>query len=412
MTHPRLYPRTALLVLTALNLLTYIDRSVLFAVQPLVQSEFHLNDAQIGRVTTLFFVFYTVAAPLMGPLADRYSRRMVIVLGAFAWSGVTLLTAVTHSYLALLIRHTLVGVGEASFVTVSPTFVVDLFPEQRRGRVLGVFYLAIPVGTALGYLIGGYFGTRFGWRAPFYIAGAPGFLLAFIMMFIPEPKRGQFDSLRDTPERATVLGLVRNPAFWTATLGMAAMTFSLGGLQVWMPTFLSRVRGYSLDSANKIFGAIIAFDGIIASLAGGWLGDRLLKRKKSAYYLVSAVSLAMGVPAMMMALFTSGSAMLPALLVAAFLVLLNTAPLNAAIINSVGAHIRATAIAVNLFVIHFLGDALSPWVIGKISDRSSLQSGFISAVVAIALSSAILFYGMRFAPPLRIGEPSTASGAG
>lgn len=412
MTHPRLYPRTALLILTALNLLNYIDRSVLFAVQPLVQSEFHLNDAQIGRVTTLFFVFYTVAAPLMGPLADRYSRRMVIVLGAFAWSGVTLLTAVTHSYLALLIRHTLVGVGEASFVTVSPTFVVDLFPEQRRGRVLGVFYLAIPVGTALGYLIGGYFGTRFGWRAPFYIAGAPGFLLAFIMMFIPEPKRGQFDSLRDTPERATVLGLARNPAFWTATLGMAAMTFSLGGLQVWMPTFLSRVRGYSLDSANKIFGAIIAFDGIIASLAGGWLGDRLLKRKKSAYYLVSAVSLAMGVPAMMMALFTSGSAMLPALLVAAFLVLLNTAPLNAAIINSVGAHIRATAIAVNLFVIHFLGDALSPWVIGKISDRSSLQSGFISAVVAIALSSAILFYGMRFAPPLRIGEPSTASGAG
>jgi len=411
-THPRLYPRIALLILTALNLLNYIDRSVLFAVQPLVQSEFHLNDAQIGRVTTLFFVFYTVAAPLMGPLADRYSRRMVIVLGAFAWSGVTLLTAVTHSYLALLIRHTLVGVGEASFVTVSPTFVVDLFPEERRGRVLGVFYLAIPVGTALGYLIGGYFGTRFGWRAPFYIAGAPGFLLAFIMMFIPEPKRGQFDSLRDTPERATVLGLARNPAFWTATLGMAAMTFSLGGLQVWMPTFLSRVRGYSLDSANKIFGAIIAFDGIIASLAGGWLGDRLLKRKKSAYYLVSAVSLAMGVPAMMMALFTSGSAMLPALLVAAFLVLLNTAPLNAAIINSVGAHIRATAIAVNLFVIHFLGDALSPWVIGKISDRSSLQSGFISAVVAIALSSAILFYGMRFAPPLRIGEPSTASGAG
>jgi len=411
-THPRLYPRIALLILTALNLLNYIDRSVLFAVQPLVQSEFHLNDAQIGRVTTLFFVFYTVAAPLMGPLADRYSRRMVIVLGAFAWSGVTLLTAVTHSYLALLIRHTLVGVGEASFVTVSPTFVVDLFPQERRGRVLGVFYLAIPVGTALGYLIGGYFGTRFGWRAPFYIAGAPGFLLAFIMMFIPEPKRGQFDSLRDTPERATVLGLARNPAFWTATLGMAAMTFSLGGLQVWMPTFLSRVRGYSLDSANKIFGAIIAFDGIIASLAGGWLGDRLLKRKKSAYYLVSAVSLAMGVPAMMMALFTSGSAMLPALLVAAFLVLLNTAPLNAAIINSVGAHIRATAIAVNLFVIHFLGDALSPWVIGKISDRSSLQSGFISAVVAIALSSAILFYGMRFAPPLRIGEPSTASGAG
>src|SRR5205807_1476620 len=172
-------------------------------------------------------------------------------------------------------------------------------------------------------------------------------------------------------------------------------------LQVWMPTFLSRVRGYSLQSANETFGAIIVFDGIVASLAGGWLGDRLLRRSRSAYYSVSAVSMALGVPVMIVALFTSGRTMLPGIAIAAFLLLLNTAPLNAALINSVGAHIRATALAVNIFMIHLLGDALSPWLIGKISDRSSLQSGFISAVVAIAISSAILFYGMRFAPPVR-----------
>ncbi len=400
MTTAKLYPRTTLVLLTALNLLNYIDRSVLNAVQPLIQNEFHVNDAQIGRLTTVFLIFYTLAAPLMGPLADRYSRRLIIALGAFAWSGATLLTAVTHSYDALLIRHTLVGVGEASFVTISPTVLADLFPESMRGRVLGFFYLAIPVGFALGYPIGGYFGTHYGWRMPFLLAGPPGFVLAALVLFLGEPERGQFDTLKETPERGTVLGLGRNPAFLTATLGMAMMTFAQGGLLVWMPTFLSRMRGYSLLDANNLFGVIIAIDGTVASLAGGWLGDRLMGRTRSAYYLVSAASMGLGIPVMAIALFDHGRAMVPAIALAGFLLLLNTAPLNAAVINSVGAHIRATAIAVNLFAIHFLGDAFSPWLIGKISDQSSLESGFISTVVATALSSAILFYGMKFAPKL------------
>ena len=400
MTSKRLYPRAALALLTVLNLLNYIDRSVLNAVQPLIQNEFHVSDAQIGRLTTVFLIFYTLAAPFMGPLADRYSRRLIIALGAFAWSALTLMSAFVHSYHALLIRHTLVGVGEASFVTISPTFVADLFPESRRGRVLGIFYLAIPVGFALGYPIGGFFGSHFGWRMPFLIAGIPGFLLGALMLFMPEPERGQFDTLQETPERSSLLGLARNPAFLTATLGMAMMTFAQGGLLVWMPTFLARMRGYSLVNANYLFGAIIALDGTIASLAGGWLGDRLLPRTRSAYYLVSAASMGLGIPVMAIALFNRGPAMIPGIAIAGFLLLLNTAPLNAAIINSVGSHIRATAIAVNLFVIHFLGDAFSPWLIGKISDRSSLESGFVSTVVATALSSAILFYGMRFAPRL------------
>lgn len=399
----KLYPRTALILLTALNLLNYIDRSVLNAVQPLIQNEFHVNDAQIGRLTTVFLIFYTIAAPLMGPLADRYSRRLIIALGAFAWSGVTLLTAFAHSYNALLIRHTLVGVGEASFVTISPTFLADLFPKSRRGRVLGIFYLAIPVGFALGYPIGGYFGTHYGWRTPFYVAGAPGFLLAALVLLLPEPERGRFDpEERATPERGTLLGLARNPAFLTATLGMAMMTFAQGGLLVWMPTFLSRMRGYSLLEANKLFGLIIAADGTVAALLGGWLGDRLLRRTRGAYYLVSAASMGLGIPAMAVALFTRGRAMVPGIVVAGFLLLLNTAPLNVAVINSVSAHIRATAIAVNLFVIHFLGDAFSPWLIGKVSDKSSLESGFISTVIATAISSAILFYGMRFAPAAEV----------
>ena len=402
-----LQPRTALIVLTALNLLNYVDRNVLFAVQPLVQDEFHLSNAQIGYLTSAFLGFYMIAAPFVGPLADRYSRKLIIVLGAVFWSGLTLLTAVTHTYTELLVRHTLVGVGEATFVTIAPTFVADLFAEKKRGRILGVFYLAIPVGSAAGYLLGGNLAPHYGWRFPFYIAAAPGFVLALAVLFLKEPERGQFDSLKETPERGTILGLVRNPAFLASTLGMAAMTFSLGGIQVWMPKFLYSERGYTLEAANFAFGIIIVIDGIVAALAGGWLGDYLLPRMKSAYFLVSAASMLLGVPFMIVALFTRGPLMIPAIAVAAFFLLLNTAPLNAAVINSVGAHIRATALAVNIFIIHILGDVPSPTMMGWVADKRSLQTAFILPVIAMGISSAILFYGMRFATPVAIGGGST-----
>jgi MFS family permease len=393
-----LQPRTALLVLTLLNLLNYVDRSVLFAVQPMVQAEFHISNEQVGYLTSAFLIFYMIAAPFAGPLAKRYSRKYVIFWGAVFWSALTLLTAFTRTYAELLLRHTLVGVGEATFVTLAPTLVADLFSEDKRGRILGVFYLAIPTGTALGYLLGGHFGSTHGWRMPFYIAAVPGFLLAVAVLFLKEPQLGQFDSLQETPQRATLAGLARNPAFWTATLGMAMMSFALGGVQVWMPTFLYRSRGYSLEQAGLMFGGVVAIDGIVASLAGGWLGDKLLPRTKAAYYLVSAASMALGVPFMVVALFATGKAMLPAIAIAAFLLLFNTSPLNAAVLNSVAAPMRATAIAVNIFIIHILGDVPSPTMMGWVADHHSLQSAFVLPVVAMVLSSAILFYGMQFAP--------------
>jgi MFS family permease len=419
-----LQPRTALIVLTALNLLNYADRNVLFAVQPLVQQEFHLNKAQIGLLTSAFLGFYMVAAPFVGPLADKYSRKLIIVLGAVFWSGLTLLTAVTHTYTELLVRHTLVGIGEATFVTIAPTFVADLFQEKVRGRILGVFYLAIPVGSAAGYLLGGYLAPGHGWRFPFYIAAVPGFLLAIGILFLKEPPRGQFDSVKDQPIARVIppdiasriklylndlyVNLIRNPAFLTATLGMAAMTFSLGGIQVWIPQFLISERNFTMERANLLFGIIIVIDGVLAALIGGWLGDYLLPRMKSAYYFVSAASMLLGVPVMIVALFVQGRWMVPAIGVAAFFLLFNTAPLNAAVINSVGSHIRAMALAVNIFIIHILGDVPSPTMMGWVADRRSLQTAFVLPVIAMVISSAILFYGMKFAPLVAVGKPVEA----
>ncbi len=394
----------ALALLTALNFVNYIDRSILFAVQELIKTEFALNDKDVGFLTSAFFICYMVAAPLIAPLADRYPRKWIMAIGALIWSAATLLSAVTHTYDELLLRHIIVGIGEATFVVFSPAYLSDLFPERLRGRVLSIFYLAIPVGTAFGYIIGGQLGAAHGWRMPFMICAIPGVLLALGVLTLHEPERGAKDHIADSIERGTVLGLFRNKAYWTVCLGMAMMTFAVGGLQVWMPTFLMRVRDVPLERANNVFGGVTVVAGTVATLFGGWLGDRLLRRTRSAYQLVSAIGMLLSVPAMLVALFVPGKIMYGAIFVGEFLILLNTAPLNAALVNSVSARIRATAVAVNVFTIHLLGDAFSPTLIGAISDKTNLQTGFMAAVVAAGISAAILFYGMRFAPELPESE--------
>jgi MFS family permease len=341
-----------------------------------------------------------VAAPVIVPLADRYPRKWIMAAGALVWSLATLLSAVTHSYHELLLRHAIVGVGEATFLAISPAFLSDLFPETIRGRVMGFFYLPTPVGSALGYVIGGYFGHHYGWRAPFMISALPGLLLAFGVLSLREPVRGASDHLADTIERGTVPGLLRNKAFVTITLGAALMTFALGGLQVWMPTFLICIRHVSLEGAGRVFGGVTVVAGTLATLFGGWLGDRLLRRTPSAYQLISAIGMSLSIPAAIGAIYCEGTLMYPFIFLGEFFLLVNTAPLNAALLNSVSARIRPVALAVNMFVIHSLGDAFSPWLIGYISDRTNLQIGMTAMVPALGLSAVVLFYGMRFAPPL------------
>src|SRR6185369_7056434 len=399
----------ALFILTALNFVNYIDRSVLFAVQPLIQAEFHRSDAEFGFLTSAFIICYMCTAPFIGPLADRFDRRRIMVIGALIWSGATLLTAITHTFEMLFIRHLIVGVGEATFVTIAPAFISDMYPEHRRGRIMSIFASALPVGTAMGYIVGGHLGLAYGWRHAFLIASIPGFILAVMLMFVEEPKRGAQDHLKESVERGTIFGLLKNGAFWSCTIGMAMMTFAIGGMQVWMPTFLTRVRNVPLDKANFIFGGMTLASGFLATFVGGWLGDYLLKYTKGAYYLVSGIGMALAVPAIYLAITYTGSAMYPAIFLAEFFVLLNTAPLNAALVNSVSARIRSTAVAVNIFVLHILGDAFSPTLMGRISDKSNLRLAFLVVTIAVALSAISLLLGIRVAPDLKVPERAQES---
>jgi len=299
-----------------------------------------------------------------------------------------------------LIRHTVVGVGEATFAAIAPAYIADLFPQERRGRMLSVFYIALPVGAALGYVIGGVLGSRFGWRAPFYVCAVPGMVVALLLFAVREPERGVQDRFKedDRPNRNSLRMLMKNPAYMTATLGMAMYTFAIGGISAWMPTFLYRERGVPLEKAALIFGGITVVNGLLATVAGGWWGDAWMKRTPRAYYLLSAWSMALCCPVAVLSIYGPRGMMFAALCGAEFLLFLNTGPMNTAIVNSVSAKIRAGAVAVNLFIIHALGDAVSPWLMGRIADHASLAAGFVPAFVAIVVSAALLFFGARFAP--------------
>lgn len=398
----------ALFLLTCLNLFNFIDRYVLPGVQPLVQQEFNVNDAQMGLLTTAFFFTYMIAAPLTGWLGDRYPRRQLIVAGTLLWSIATLFTATVHSYNTLLIRHAIVGIGEATFSIYAPALLADFYPEIDRNRVLSIFYITIPVGAALGYLSGGVLGQHYGWRMPFFIAALPGVLIAAAFWFlVKEPERGAADELKPTLNRATIRGFAHNPAFWAATLGMAMWTFAVGGISTFLPTFFVRFGGYSVAAAGITTGAITAIDGLLGTIAGGWLGQRWLRKNHRGLYLLSAWSILIAVPAAAAAIFGPRSLMVPAVFLAEFLLFLNNGPLNACLVNSVAAPIRSTAIAINLFMIHALGDAFSPRLIGHVSDAtSSLRIGLGVTLISLAIGSVILFTGSRFAPLLPESEDS------
>lgn len=392
---------TALFLLTTLNLFNFIDRYILPGVQPLVQKEFGINDAQIGLLTTAFFFTYMFAAPLTGWLGDRFPRKPLIIAGALLWSVATLYTARVHSYETLLIRHAIVGIGEATFSIFAPALLADYYPESERNRVLSVFYVTIPVGGALGYVTGGVLGQHYGWRAPFFVAALPGVLIALgFYLFVREPKRGSADKLAPTLDRSTLSGLIRNPAFWTATLGLSMWTFAVGGISTFLPTFFVRFASMSVGKAGTVTGGLTVVDGLLGTIIGGWLAQIWLRRNPRALYLLSAWGSILAIPFVALVIFGPRSTLIPGSIAAEFFLFLSTGPINAAIVNSVAAPIRATAISVNLFIIHALGDAFSPHLIGVLSDATNLRIGLSITLITLTLSGIILFAGSRFAPPI------------
>jgi MFS family permease len=401
---------TALVLLTALNFVNYIDRYILPGVQELVKHEFSASDERIGALTFYFMLAYVLASPITGWLGDHFPRKPLIVGAALFCSGINFFTATVHNFDSLLIRHAALGLGEACFGIFGPVILADFYPEDQRNRVLTIFNVALPVGAALGYLIGGTVGGRYGWRMPFYVSAVPGVVVALlILFFMKEPRRGASDTSKPRLEKGVVVSLAKNPAYLTAVLGLAAITFSLGGISWWMPSFLQRVGGRTPASAGFVMGAITVVTGILGTIIGGWVAQRWSRTNYRALYLVPAWSALLAVPPALVCFFGPKSTILLALAVAQFVIFLGTGPLNAATVNSVGPAIRATALAGQLFLIHVLGDAPSPRIIGVVSDHSNLSLGLGVTLITFLVAAVLLFIGARYAPPLRSVESVPAA---
>lgn len=393
-----------LVLLIGLNLLNYIDRYILPGEVSLIKSEFHATDQQMGALTTALFVVYMLAAPLTGWLGDHFRRKPLIIAGAVLWSVATLTTVWVHDYWTLYIRHALVGVGEASFGIFAPAVLADFYPERERNRIFSIFYLAIPVGAALGYMAGGKMGSLWGWRAPFLICAIPGLIIAALYWVLGrEPERGASDHVKATADRSTVLGLFKNPAFLTGTFGLAMLTFAMGGISSWIPEYLRRSAGMSVAHSSFVVGLVTVVDGIAGTAVGGWLAQRWLRTNHRALYLLSFWSVALTLPCGALLFFGPPAWVVPMLFVTEFFLFLNTGPLNAAIANSVSAPVRATAISLNLFIIHAFGDTFSPQIIGAISDRTNLRFALGTTLIFLVISGGILRMGARFAPRMEDG---------
>lgn len=394
------YGRYALILLLAVNLLNYIDRQVLYAVFPLIKADLRLSDTALGFLGSAFMLCYMVSAPLFGWIGDRGSRVRLASSGLVIWSIATVMAGFAPGYRTLLAARTAVGIGEASFGTVSPGLLSDYFEKEKRGRILSYFYLAIPVGSALGYLLGGLLGQRFGWHAAFLMVGAPGLLLALPLWFLKGPGRGGKSETSDEAAGHTGTGYVslfNNRSFVLNTLAMAAMTFALGGLAQWVPSFLYRMHHLDVARGNTLFGAITVLAGITGTLTGGWLGDRLQKKNAKGYLLVSGWGFLLGTPIAAYAIITPQlSNSLAAMFFAEFFLFLNTGPLNTVIINVTKPTMRAMAFAVNIFFIHALGDAVSPTILGWLSDQWGLRAALLITPAAIALAALFCFLCSRF----------------
>lgn len=393
-----------LVFLTGINMLNYVDRYVAAAVLEPMGREMGLSDAQLGWIHPVFIYAYMLAAPVIGTLADRMHRPRLIAAGIALWSLATAGAAFAPGFRGLLISRALVGVGEAAYAALGPALLSDCYAERDRARIFTWFYMAIPVGSALGYGLGGLVAQAWGWRASFLVAGLPGLLLAARMAGIDDPPRGAMDASEDRLRGASFTAKLRHlftNRIWIAcTASYTAYTFAMGALSAWAPTLLQRVHGIGAGRAGIVFGGMAVATGIAGTLAGGALTSRLQKRWDDAGVWIAGGTLLAAAPVVAWAL----RAPTPGWTYAAFflgmlLLFCNTSPVNALTVSCIPGSIRATGVAVNVFLIHLLGDALSPEWVGHRSaafieggmDRGdALSSALWIAVPAVAASGAVL----------------------
>jgi MFS transporter, Spinster family, sphingosine-1-phosphate transporter len=434
---------SALVLLLLINLFNYIDRQVLSAVVGPIkktffgpsgvvggaagnsltvlmqwfqgQLGFKPEDALLGLLGTAFMLTYMIGAPVFARLAEKRSRWKLVAMGVILWSLASGGSGLAPTFLMLLLTRCFVGIGEAAYGPVAPAMISDLYPVKTRGRVLAWFYVAIPVGSALGYVFGGWVaGSSIGkwisgfigiqlesWRWAFILLTLPGMILGMRSFCMREPPRGDADLHRSLKPAAVpwkhYLILMRTPSYVLCSIGMTAMTFAIGGIAFWMPYYLEGRPGAPANS-TVIFGAITAIAGLTATLLGGIAGDKLRDRFAGSYFLVSGIAMLLGFPIFLAALRAPFPwAIWVLIFLACFCLFFNTGPTNTILANVTHPSMREAAFAFNIFIMHAFGDVISPVIIGVLNDRyRDMNRSFFMVGLMFLVAGIFWLIGARY----------------
>lgn len=386
------YSSKVLFFVFLVSLFNYIDRQALFAVFPLIKTELNLSDVSLGMLGSAFMLVYMCFAPFIGYIGDRAKRPTIIGLSAVFWSLATLLGGLSGSYGQLLAARSAIGIGEAGYGAVSPSYLAEWFPKDKRAGILAIYALAIPVGSAIGYILGGWLGGHFGWREAFYMVAVPGILLGIYFLFLRETPERQAETKKAS--MADYLSLSKNSTFLLICFAESVATFTVGGLAAWMPSFFVRTFNLTVAKAGLMFGGLTVIGGIAGTLAGGFFADRLRKHTVKAYFITGFFSLTLAAPFGIAAVLVGNLYMsLLMVLIAEFFVFAYSGPYHAAIVEAVPLEMRSMAFAVEIFIIHAFGDAISPVLLGKVSDiTGSLGMALIASMLYLIVGGIISIF--------------------
>ena len=407
------YAIYAISILSVINLVNQLDRNILASLLPLIKTEYTVSDQWIGLLGSSFIWVFMLSAMPFGYWADRGKRATIIAGGLATWSAATALSGLVPSFALLFACRALVGVGEAGYAAAAPSMIADYFPPLLRGRALSAYFLAAPLGAGLGFALGGWLGEAVGWRHAFLYAAAPGLLLTVLAIMLREPRRGIHDSsdeLHKVSMRQAVRRLVRIPTYLCLVAAGTLVTFAIGGVAVWMPTYLVRAYSMTLAQAGVLSGGMIMLGSLAGTLGGGAMAE-WLARRGSRNPMVHTVSSSLVVTAFVLPLFLaldSTTLLAPVLFLTSLCIFWHIGPLNTLIANVTPPNLRGVAVSVQILTIHLLGDAFSPALIGGVSD-SLQERGFSEAValrsvlmvllpVPVLLASVCAALASRWAP--------------
>ena len=409
------YLRYALTVIFFANFLSYLDRQVVSSIEHELKHDLHISTAEFGYVGSAFTVGYMVFAPIVGFLIARMRRPTVFALCVMVWSVATVASGLAPNKWCLYATRFFIGAGEAGCLVIGPTLLSDYFSREVRGRILSIFFLALPLGGATGYIAGAQITKHLNWHWAFYLAGAPGFLVAALILGLADPRSSEVAARDPAPEGSEPGGPAGTPPAVTGVKAyldllsnrtllfiILAQAFAVMFLQPFLHFgvgFFESERGLTKAKATLYLASLALVAGALGNALSGFIGDRMARRTRGAYALMAGLAFIIGLP-FMLAGFTlhDRHLYLPSLGLGAFCYFLCMPAVNTQIANSVAPEKRAMAYALAVFILHCLGDTAALPVFGKVADAlGSKQTAFTLFSFALLVAGASCLAAYRVA---------------